>query len=82
MPKQKNALADYLSKHNIKPAEFARMTGVTRQTVNEKLRRDRHALTLATYDQIAKAVNKPTWQVLKEIEQIEKNKKELRELLK
>lgn len=82
MTKPKNAIADYLSKHNIKPAEFARMNGVTRQTINEKLRRDRHTLTLATYDQVAKAVDKPTWQVLKEIERIEKNKKELEELLK
>ena len=70
--KRKNAIWYYLAREGVRPSKVARLNGVTRQTINLKFKRDLDGLSLASYKQIAKAVEKPVGVVIDEILGIEK----------
>ena len=74
--KRKNAIWYYLAREGVRPSKVARLNGVTRQTINLKFKRDLDGLSLASYKQIAKAVEKPVGVVIDEILGIEKRFKE------
>ena len=69
---RKNAIWYYLAREGVRPSKVARLNGVTRQTINLKFKRDLDGLSLASYKQIAKAVEKPVGVVIDEILGIEK----------
>lgn len=69
---RKNAIWYYLAREGVRPSKVARVNGVTRQTINLKFKRDLDGLSLASYKQIAKAVEKPVGVVIDEILGIEK----------
>lgn len=69
--KRKNAIWYYLAREGVRPSKVAKVNGVTRQTINLKFRRDLDGLSLASYKQIAKAVEKPVGVVIDEILGIE-----------
>lgn len=70
--KRKNAIWYYLAREGVRPSKVAKVNGVTRQTINLRFRRDMNGLSLASYKQIAKAVEKPVGVVIDEIIGIEK----------
>lgn len=70
--KRKNAIWYYLAREGVRPSKVAKLNGVTRQTINLKFKRDLDGLSLASYKQIAKAVEKPVGVVIDEILGIEK----------
>ena len=74
--KRKNAIWYYLAREGVRPSKVAKVNGVTRQTINLRFRRDLNGLSLASYKQIAKAVEKPVGVVIDEILGIEKRFKE------
>ena len=74
--KRKNAIWYYLAREGVRPSKVAKVNGVTRQTINLKFKRDLDGLSLASYKQIAKAVEKPVGVVIDEIIGIEKRFKE------
>lgn len=69
--KRKNAIWYYLAREGVRPSKVAKVNGVTRQTINLKFKRDLDGLSLASYKQIAKAVEKPVGVVIDEILGIE-----------
>lgn len=74
--KRKNAIWYYLAREGVRPSKVAKVNGITRQTINLKFKRDLDGLSLASYKQIAKAVEKPVGVVIDEIIGIEKRFKE------
>lgn len=71
MEKRKNAIWYYLAREGVRPSRVAKVNGVTRQAINLRFRRDLDGLSLASYKQIAKAVEKPVGVVIDEILGIE-----------
>lgn len=69
---RKNAIWYYLAREDVRPSRVARVNGITRQAINLRFRRDLDRLSLASYKQIAKAVEKPVGVVIDEIIGIEK----------
>lgn len=69
---RKNAIWYYLAREGVRPSKVARVNGITRQAINLRFRRDLDGLSLASYKQIAKAVEKPVGVVIDEILGIEK----------
>lgn len=70
--KRKNAIWYYLAREGVRPSKVAKVNGITRQAINLKFERDLDGLSLASYKQIAKAVEKPVGVVIDEILGIEK----------
>lgn len=70
--KRKNAIWYYLAREGVRPSKVAKVNGVTRQAINLRFRRDLDGLSLASYKQIARAVEKPVGVVIDEILGIEK----------
>lgn len=71
MEKRKNAIWYYLAREGVRPSKVAKVNGVTRQAINLRFKRDLDGLSLASYKQIAKAVEKPVGVVIDEILGIE-----------
>lgn len=69
--KRKNAIWYYLAREGVKASKVAKVNGVTRQAINFRFNRDLDGLSLASYKQIAKAVEKPVGVVIDEILGIE-----------
>lgn len=69
--KRKNAIWYYLAREGVRPSKVAKVNGTTRQAINSKFERDLDKLSLASYKQIAKAVEKPVGVVIDEILGIE-----------
>ena len=69
--KHKNAIWYYLAREGVRPSKVAKVNGTTRQAINSKCERDLDKLSLASYKQIAKAVEKPVGVVIDEILGIE-----------
>lgn len=72
MENHKNAIWYYLAREDVRPSKVAKVNGVTRQAINLRFKRDLDGLSLASYKQIAKAVEKPVGVVIDEILGIEK----------
>ena len=72
----KNAIWYYLAREGVRASKVARVNGITRQAINLRFRRDLDGLSLASYKQIARAVEKPVGVVIDEILGIEKRFKE------
>lgn len=70
--KRKNAIWYYLAREGVRASKVAKVNGVTRQAINLKFKKDLDGLSLASYKQIAKAVEKPVGVVIDEILGIEK----------
>lgn len=69
--KRKNAIWYYLAREGVRASKVAKVNGITRQAINLKFERDLDKLSLASYKQIAKAVEKPVGVVIDEILGIE-----------
>lgn len=69
---RKNAIWYYLAREGVKASKVARLNGITRQAINLRFKRDLDGLSLASYKQIARAVEKPVGVVIDEILGIEK----------
>ena len=69
---RKNAIWYYLAREGVRPSKVAKVNGITRQAINLRFKRDLDGLSLASYKQIAKAVEKPVGVVIDEILGIEK----------
>lgn len=74
--KRKNAIWYYLAREGVRPSKVAKVNGITRQAINLRFKRDLDGLSLASYKQIAKAVEKPVGVVIDEILGIEQRFKE------
>lgn len=72
MENRKNAIWYYLVREGVRASKVAKVNGVTRQAINLRFKRDLDGLSLASYKQIAKAVEKPVGVVIDEILGIEK----------
>lgn len=77
--KRKNAIWYYLACEGVRASKVAKVNGITRQAMNLKLKRDLDGLSLATYKQIARAVEKPVGVVIDEILGIEQRFEEVYE---
>lgn len=75
--KRKNAIWYYLAREDVRASKVAKVNGITRQAVNSKFERDLDSLSLASYKQIAKAVEKPVGVVIDEILGIEQRFEEV-----
>lgn len=73
--KRPNAIYYYLANEGVAAAEVGRVNGISRQSVNRKLSTDLEAMTLKSYIQIAKAMEKPVGKVIDEILAIDKELK-------
>ena len=71
MENRKNTICYYLAREGVRPSKVAKVNGITRQAINLRFRRDLDGLSLASYKQIAKAVEKPVGVVIDEILGIE-----------
>lgn len=71
MEKRKNAIWYYLAREGVRASKVAKVNGITRQAINLRFKRDLDGLSLASYKQIAKAVEKPVGVVIDEILGIE-----------
>ena len=71
MENRKNTIWYYLAREGVRPSKVAKVNGITRQAINLRFRRDLDGLSLASYKQIAKAVEKPVVVVIDEILGIE-----------
>lgn len=69
--KRKNAIWYYLAREGVRASKVAKVNGITRQAINLKFERDLDKLSLSSYKQIAKAVEKPVGVVIDEILGIE-----------
>ena len=71
MENRKNAIWYYLAREGVRPSKVAKVNGVTRQAINLRFKRDLDGLSLASYKQVARAVEKPVGVVIDEILGIE-----------
>ena len=79
MENRKNAIWYYLAREGVRPSKVAKVNGITRQAINLRFKRDLDGLSLASYKQIAKAVEKPVGVVIDEILGIEQRFEEVYE---
>lgn len=75
--KRKNAIWYYLAREGVRASKVAKVNSITRQAINLKFERDLDRLSLASYKQIAKAVEKPVGVVIDEILGIEQRLEEV-----
>lgn len=73
---RKNAIWYYLAREGVRASKVAKVNGITRQAINLKFNRDLDGLSLSSYKQIARAVEKPVGVVIDEILGIEQRFKE------
>lgn len=71
-----NAVYYYLAREGVKAAHVARVNGISRSSMTNKMTRDLDKMTLKSFLQIAKGVGKPVGVVIEEILGIDKRLRE------
>ena len=71
-----NAVYYYLAREGVKPAHVARVNGISRSSMTNKMTRDLDKMTLKSFLQIARGVGKPVGVVVEEILGIDKRLRE------
>ena len=71
-----NAVYYYLAREGVKAAHVARVNGISRSSMTNKMTRDLDKMTLKSFLQIAKGVGKPVGVVIEEILGIDRQLRE------
>lgn len=71
-----NAVYYYLAREGVKAAHVARVNGISRSSMTNKMTRDLDKMTLKSFLQIARGVGKPVGVVVEEILGIDKRLRE------
>lgn len=71
-----NAIYYYLAREGVKAAHVAHVNGIARSSMTNKMTRDLQSMTLKSFIQIARGVNKPVGVVVEEVLGIDKQLRE------
>ena len=65
-----NAVYYYLAREGVKAAHVARVNGISRSSMTNKMTRDLDKMTIKSFLQIAKGVGKPVGVVIEEVQEL------------